>query len=47
MIFDSLKNSGLYCSLHPRLARAFELIGSTDWTAVEPGIHELDGRTST
>ena len=44
MIFDSLKNSGLYCSLHPRLARAFELIGSTDWTAVEPGIHELDGR---
>lgn len=44
MILDSLKNSGLYEALHPRLKRAFELIASTDWTAIEPGIHELDGK---
>lgn len=44
MIFDSLKNSGLYEALHPRLKRAFELIAATDWTAIEPGIHELDGK---
>ena len=44
MIFDSLKNSALYTSVHPRMKQAFELIASTDWTKVEPGIHELDGR---
>ena len=44
MIFDSLKNSALYTSVHPRMKKAFELIASTDWTKVEPGIHELDGR---
>jgi len=44
MIFDSLKNSGLYLSVNPRLKRAFELIASTDWSAMEPGMHELDGR---
>ena len=26
------------------MQKAFELIASTDWTTVEPGIHELDGR---
>lgn len=44
MIFDSLKNSALYEGVHPRMKRAFELIASTDWHAMEPGIHELDGR---
>lgn len=44
MIFDSLNNSARYESVHPRLKRAFELIAATDWTAVEPGIHKLDGR---
>ena len=44
MILDSLKNSGLYAGISPRLKKAFELIGSTDWTTVEPGIHELDGK---
>ena len=44
MIFDSLKNSALYTSVHPRMKKAFELIASTDWTKMEPGIHELDGR---
>lgn len=44
MIFDSLKNAGLYYGVHPRMKRAFELIAATDWTRMEPGIHELDGR---
>ncbi len=44
MILDTLDHSARYASLHPRLARAFELIASTDWTALEPGIHELEGR---
>ena len=44
MILDSLKNSARYYSIHPRLERAFSLIASTDWTKMEPGTHELDGR---
>ena len=44
MILDNLKNAALYYGLSPRLKRAFELIAETDWTTVEPGIHELDGR---
>ncbi len=44
MILDSLKNAALYYGLSPRMKKAFELMASTDWTTVEPGIHELDGR---
>ena len=44
MILDSLKNSALYYGVHPRMQRAFELIASTDWMKIEPGIHELAGR---
>ncbi len=44
MILDSLKNSALYYSVNPRLKKAFELIASTDWISLEPGIHELDGK---
>lgn len=44
MILDTLDHSARYAGLHPRLGRAFELIASTDWEALEPGIHELDGR---
>lgn len=44
MIFDSLKNSALYENVHPRMKRAFELIATTDWSGMEPGIHELEGR---
>lgn len=44
MIFDSLKNSALYYGVHPRLKRAFELVAATDWSTMEPGIHELEGR---
>ena len=44
MILDSLKNSALYENVNPRMKKAFALIVSTDWTAMEPGIHELDGK---
>lgn len=44
MILDSLKNSASYYSLHPRLAKAFGYIAQTDWTALEAGTHELEGR---
>ncbi len=44
MILDSLKNSALYYAVSPRLKQAFELVAATDWTTVEAGIHELDGR---
>lgn len=44
MILDALKNCALYYAVSPRMEKAFALIASTDWTALEPGIHELDGR---
>lgn len=44
MILDSLKNSALYEHVHPRMKRAFEVLAATDWTRMEPGIHEIDGR---
>lgn len=44
MIFDSLKNHALYESVSPRLKAAFEYILSTDLKALEPGIHEIDGK---
>ncbi|MCD8034053.1 MAG: YhcH/YjgK/YiaL family protein [Alistipes sp.] len=44
MILDSLKNSALYENVNPRMKKAFALIASTDWTTMEPGIHELDGK---
>ena len=44
MILDSLKNCALYENVNPRMKKAFELIASTDWTKMEPGIHELDGK---
>lgn len=44
MILDALKNSALYHSVSPRMKQAFEYIAKTDWTKIEPGIHELDGK---
>lgn len=43
MILDSLANSPLYYSLNPRLERAFAYIASTDFEALEPGKHLVDG----
>ena len=44
MILDSLKISALYENVNPRMHKAFALSASTDWTTMEPGIHELDGK---
>ena len=44
MILDNLKNAALYYGVGPRMKKAFELMASTDWTNVEPGIHALEGR---
>ena len=44
MILDNLKNAALYYGLSPRLKKALELLAARDWSTVEPGIHELEGR---
>lgn len=44
MILDALKNSALYYSVNPRMKQAFDFIAKTDWTTIQAGIHELDGK---
>lgn len=44
MILDSLKNSALYESLNPRFKQAFDYLKSHDFTTMEPGKIELDGK---
>lgn len=44
MILDSLKNCARYENVHPRMKRSFEILATTDWTRMEPGIHEFEGR---
>ena len=44
MIVDSLNNRALYYGVSPRMQKAFEWIVSTDWTSLEAGTHELDGK---
>lgn len=44
MILDSLSNCALYAAVAPRMKRAFELIASTDWSRMEAGKHDLDGK---
>ena len=43
MIIDSVKNAAKYYSVHPRFAKAFEYINSTDLASIEPGKYEIDG----
>jgi len=43
MIFDTLANADRYAALHPRFARAFEFLRSTDLQALAPGRYPLDG----
>jgi YhcH/YjgK/YiaL family protein len=43
MILDTLAQSDRYLALHPRFARAFEFLRSTDLRALEPGRHAIDG----
>src|ERR1035437_6762495 len=44
MILDSLQNSGMYEELHPRFKQAFDFIKKTDFSKLEPGKIELDGK---
>jgi YhcH/YjgK/YiaL family protein len=43
MILDSIENSGLYESIHPRFKRAFEYLRSTDLKELPFGKIELEG----
>ena len=44
MILDSLKNSAMYEGLHPRFKTAFDFVKNTDFSKLEPGIIEVDGK---
>ena len=44
MIFDNIENYAKYANLPAPLYRAIEYIGSTDFTHVENGQYELDGK---
>ena len=44
MILDNLANADKYISLHPRFAKAFEYIKQLDFTNLEVGKTEIDGR---
>ncbi len=44
MIVDNIQNYARYSYLPPRIVRAIEYIGSTDFTFVENGQYELDGK---
>jgi biofilm protein TabA len=43
MILDSLQNTGLYETIHPRFKQAFDFLRSTDLLALPLGKIELDG----
>jgi len=44
MILDSLQNSAMYEELHPKFKQAFDFIKKTDFSKLEPGKIELDGK---
>jgi len=44
MILDSLKNAGLYESIHPRFKQAFDYLCSNDLVTLPLGKVELDGK---
>ena len=43
MILDTLENSGLYESIHPRFKQAFDFLRANDLNALPLGKIELDG----
>lgn len=43
MILDTLKNAGLYESIHPRFKQAFDFLKNTDLLTLPLGKMELDG----
>ena len=44
MVLDSLSNSSKYEVLHPSFKKAFEFIRNTDFSKLNPGIIEIDGK---
>lgn len=44
MIADLLCNADLYKNLQAGIRRGLEYLTSTDFTAIEPGRHEIDGQ---
>ena len=44
MVLDSLNNSSKYEGLHHAFKKAFDFIKSTDFSKLEPGKIELDGK---
>jgi YhcH/YjgK/YiaL family protein len=44
MILDTLENARLYYALGPRFKKAFDYLAQTDFTKVEKGKYELDGK---
>jgi YhcH/YjgK/YiaL family protein len=44
MILDSLKNAAMYEGLHPRFKAAFDYVKNTDFSKMEAGKTELDGK---
>lgn len=43
MIVDLLTHSNLYNSIHPRITRALEYLGKTDFNSMALGKYELEG----
>lgn len=44
MIVDTLDNRDLYQHIHPRIAQALEHIAQTDFSLLDVGSYELDGK---
>jgi biofilm protein TabA len=44
MILDTLALADRYLVLHPLFARAFDFLRSTNLGALEPGMHEIQGK---
>ena len=44
MVLDSLSNSSKYEVLHPAFKKAFDFIKNTDFSKINPGIIEIDGK---
>jgi YhcH/YjgK/YiaL family protein len=44
MIADTLKNRHIYAPISPRIKTALEYIAKTDFSGIEPGKYELDGK---
>jgi YhcH/YjgK/YiaL family protein len=44
MIVDIFENTPLYNTISPRFAEAFQFMKATDFSKLEDGIHEIDGK---